>query len=142
MVGDVLFGDGVGLKGALLHLFSELSGGVGDFGAGAVAEGDDEGVAGVVLGFIHGFLDAFANGQRKAFELAHDAEANMVFVKLFFVGVERFDEQLHESVDFVGGAFPVFGAEGVYGDDFDVERSGGAEYRSDGLSAFAVAFDA
>ena len=66
----------------------------------------------------------------------------MVLVKLFFVGVERFDEQLHESVDFVGGAFPVFGAEGVYGDDFDVERSGGAEYRSDGLSAFAVAFDA
>jgi hypothetical protein len=142
VLGDDLFGDFGGFDFAFLHFGGDGASGFDDFGAAAVAEREDQRHAGVFgeggLGLGELFLDEFG----EAIDLADDFEADVVFVHLGYFGFQVAGEILHERIDFVFGAVPVFDGEGVESEVFDAEFAAGAEDGADTFDAGAMSFHA
>ncbi len=95
--------------------------GVGDFGARAVVDGEAEGHAGVVVGGGEGVFEFLQDELGESFAAANLDEADVVVDEELALGAHVFDVEFHEELDFVGGAVPVFGGEGVEGELLQAE---------------------
>ena len=117
-------------------------GGFDDLRAPAVTEGQNEGQAVVAgqgrFGFAQLFLDEF----RQAVNLADGFEADIVAVQFADFRFEEPRQVLHEGIDFLFGAVPVFDGKGVKCQIFNSRLAGGADDGADGFDAVAMAFDA
>ena len=117
-------------------------GGVGDFGARAVVEGEDEGVFLVVGGGGDGGGELFLHGGRERARAADGAEGDFVFLEGFELALEEVVEEAHEAADLALRAVPVFGGEGIEGEVFYAGLESGGDCGAHGLGAAAVPLEA
>ena len=114
VVAHHLFGDVLGLEGALCHLLGQLPGGPHDLGAAAVVHGNVQGHAGlgggVLLQLVHQLLELCIQRGPVAQEL--DADVAVLIVEAL---EQILAEQLHNGGDLFQRALPVLGGEGVEG---------------------------
>ena len=142
------FGVEVAPEEGFVHLFrgdgvvEDAAHGLEDFVASAVVEGDVEGYAGVVAGDLFGAGDGVLQAGVQGVRVAEVDEADAGFVEGPGLGFNFLGEDGHQAVDFVGGAAPVFGGEGVEGDYGDAAFSEGGDDAADVGDATAVAVGA
>ena len=116
--------------------------GVGQFGAAGVVDGQAEDHAGVGTADADGFAEFVEHPLGQALFAAEVADLDVVVHDggPFTGQVEGVE--VHEGLDLVFGAFPVFGAEGVEGEAFDAKAGTFGDDGADGFAALAVAVDA
>ena len=119
IVAKSVLGDVGGLEGAVLRFTTDGAESLGGFPAGAVAQGEDEGESGVASCLIDTLLKFVARFFGYAGYIADGLQLDIVVHEGLGFLTDGFDEQLHETVDFVLGTIPIFGAEGVKGEIFD-----------------------
>ena len=117
---------------------------IDDFSAAAVVQGQHQRHAVVVLGFLERDVHFLKHGLGQMFEAADLGEADVVLHHRGAFGAEVIDVHLHEEGDFGGGAFPVFEAEGIEGEEvgtavFFAEAGAFGDDSADGFRAFAGA---
>ena len=65
--------------------------------------------------------NAVCEARLNALECTHVADLHVVTVQLGRLGVDALGEQPHQTEDFVGGAAPVLGREGIERQDLDAD---------------------
>ena len=131
--------DGIGREQAGGDVAGEAAGGIGEFGAAAVVEGEAEHGAGAVRGGGGDGVKGGEHGGGQALAAADDGETEIFAGEFFALTFAVSDAEVHQGLDFLGGAFPVFEREGVEGDVLDAEQAAGPNDGADGGGAGAMA---